>query len=86
MTNFNKRKDFSTFKSNINDSGDNNEKKNKNYHTWMGTFKNIGGNIPGGNILDGNFPEGSLIDGNFLNGIFPDTEKIYAKNSRVYIH
>ena len=49
----------------------------------MGTFKNMGGNIPGRNFLDGDFPggnsrEGSLMGGNFrgenfLGGSFPDT-------------
>ena len=33
-------------------------------------FKNMGGNIPGGNFLGGNFPEGSLMDGNFPVGVF----------------
>ena len=36
-------------------------------------FKNMGGNIPGGNFLGGNFPEGSLMGGNFPGGSFPDT-------------
>ena len=41
-------------------------------------FKNVGGNIPGGNFLggnfpDGNFPGGSLMCGNFPGGSFPDT-------------
>ena len=44
----------------------------------MGTFKNMGGNIPGRNFLDGDFPggnsrEGSLMGGNFRGGSFPDT-------------
>ena len=43
-------------------------------------FKNMGGNIPGGNFLDGdfpggNFPRGSLMGGNFPGGSFPDTDK-----------
>ena len=42
--------------SNINDAGDNNEKKNK-LKTRVGMFKNTGGNIPGGNFLGGNFPD-----------------------------
>ena len=33
-------------------------------------FKNMGGNIPGGNFLAGDFP-----GGNFLAGSFPDTDK-----------
>ena len=36
-------------------------------------FKNVGGNIPGGNFLGGNFPGGSLMGGNFPSGSFPDT-------------
>ena len=41
-------------------------------------FKNMGGNIPGGNFLGenfpaGNFPRGSLMGGNFPSGSFPDT-------------
>ena len=36
-------------------------------------FKNMGGNIPGGNFLGGNFPGGSLMGGNFPRGSFPDT-------------
>ena len=36
-------------------------------------FKNMGGNIPGGNFLGGNFPGGSLMGGNFPGGSFPDT-------------
>ena len=36
-------------------------------------FKNMGWNIPGGNILGGNFPVGSLMGGNFPGGSFPDT-------------
>ena len=38
-------------------------------------FKNMGGNIPGGNFLGGNFPGGSLLGGNFPGGSFPDTGK-----------
>ena len=33
-------------------------------------FKNMGGNIPGGN-----FPGGSLMGENFPGGSFPDTKK-----------
>ena len=41
-------------------------------------FKNMVGNIPGGNFLGGNFPGGnfpggSLMGGNFPVGSFPDT-------------
>ena len=36
-------------------------------------FKNMGGNIPGGNFLGGNFPGGSLMGENFPGGSFPDT-------------
>ena len=39
----------------------------------MGIFKNMGGNIPGGNFMGGNFPGGSLMGGNFPGGSFPDT-------------
>ena len=35
-------------------------------------FKNMGGNIPGGNFLGGNFPGGTLMGGNFPSGSFPD--------------
>ena len=38
-------------------------------------FKNMGGNIPGGNFLGGNFPGWSLMGGNFPGGSFPDTWK-----------
>ena len=48
-------------------------KKTKNLKTWMGIFKNMGGNIPGGNFMGGNFPGGSLMGGNFPGGSFPDT-------------
>ena len=48
-------------------------KKTKNLKTWMGIFKNMGGNIPGGNFMGGNFPGGSLMSGNFPGGSFPDT-------------
>ena len=60
--------------SNINDDGDKNE-KTKNLKTRVGMFKNMGGNIPGGNFLGGNFPGGSLLGGNFPGGSFPDTGK-----------
>ena len=39
-------------------------------------FKNMGGNVPGGNFLGGNFPAGSLLGGNFPDGSFPDTNII----------
>ena len=52
--------------------------KQKKLKTRMGMFKNMGGNIPGGNFLGwnfpgGNFPGGSLLGGNFPRGSFPDT-------------
>ena len=52
----------------------------KKIKTWVGIFKNMGGNIPGGNFLGGNFPGGnfpggSLMGGNFPGGSFPDTVK-----------
>ena len=53
-------------------------KKTKNLKTRVGMFKNMDGNIPGGNFLGGNFPGGnflggSLMEGNFPGGSFPDT-------------
>ena len=41
-------------------------------------FENMGGNIPGGNLLrgnfpGGNFPRGSLMGVNFPGESFPDT-------------
>ena len=36
-------------------------------------FKNMTGNIPGGNFLGGNFPGGISMGGNFPGGSFPDT-------------
>ena len=50
-------------------------KKTKNLKTRVGMFKNMGGNIPGGNFLGadfpgGNFPWGTLMDGNFPVGVF----------------
>ena len=38
----------------------------------MGIFKNMGGNIPGGNYLDGNFPGGNSPGRSFIGGNFPD--------------
>ena len=43
-------------------------------------FKNMGGNIPGGNFLGGNFPGGSLIGGDFPGGSFSDTELKHKSN------
>ena len=43
--------------------------------TQVGIFKNMGGNIPGGNFLGGNAPRGSLIGENFWGGSFPDTDQ-----------
>ena len=51
----------------------------KNSKTWLGIFKNMGGNIPGGDFLgwnlrgEGGFTRGSLIGGNFPGVSFPDT-------------
>ena len=55
----------------------------------------MGGNIPGGIFLGGSFPRGNLPGGKEFDlwkffektpgGSFPDTEKIYAKNSQVYM-
>ena len=39
-------------------------------------FKNVGGNIPGGN-----FPGVSLMGGNFPGGSFPDTCQKFIKNT-----
>ena len=73
---------FASLLGNINDDGNNNE-KTKNLKTQVGMFKNMDGNISGGNFLGGNFPDenfpgGSLMGGNFpggsfLGGSFPDT-------------
>ena len=43
-------------------------------------FKNMSGDIPGGNFLgwnfpDGNFPGGDLMVGNFPGGSLPDTSQ-----------
>ena len=51
----------------MNDAGGNNE-KTKNLKTGVGMFRNMGGNIRGGN-----FPGESLMGGNFPGGSFPDT-------------
>ena len=40
----------------------------KKQKTRMEMLKNMGGNIPGGNILGENFPGESLIGGNFPGG------------------
>ena len=40
-------------------------KKQKNWKTIVGMFKNMGWNIPGGNFLGGNFPGGSFPDAIF---------------------
>ena len=37
----------------------------------MGIFKNMGGNIPGGNFLGGNFPGGNFPGGSLMAGNFP---------------
>ena len=73
--------------SNINDNGDNNEKKAKCLKTWVGIFgwgggdflgDNFpGGNSPGGNFIGGNFPVGSFPGGNF-----PDTYLIRHQQNR----
>ena len=55
---------------NINDNGDNNEKKIRKLRweylkTWLGIFQ-VGifqvGNSPGGSMINGNFPGGSFHD------------------------
>ena len=35
-------------------------KKTKNLKTWVGIFKNMDGNIPGGNFMGGNIPGGNF--------------------------
>ena len=50
-----KHRILNSFLINIIDDGDNNE-KTKNLKTRVGVFKNMGGNIPGGNFLGENFP------------------------------
>ena len=54
-------------------------------------FKNMGGNIPGGNFLGGNFPGRSLMGRNFPGGSFPDTHCLnvltyeFSKNFATFI-
>ena len=55
----------------INDDVGNNEKTN-DLETRVGMFKNMGGNIPGGNLLEGNFPGGNFPGGSLMGGNFPD--------------
>ena len=64
-------------------------KKTKNLKTWVGIFKNMGGNIPGGNFMGGNIPGGgfsgvSLMGGNFPGGSFPDTHFIIKLGQLIY--
>ena len=40
--------------------------------TWVGIFKNMGGNIPGGSFLAENFPEDKLSGGSLIGGNLPD--------------
>ena len=51
-------------------------KTTKKLKTWVGIFKNMARNIPGGNFLGGNFPGGSLMGGNLPGGSFPDTKTV----------
>ena len=44
----------------------------------MGMFKNMGSNIPGGNLPGENFPVGSLMGRNFPGGSFPDTYNLIS--------
>ena len=37
-------------------------------------FKNMGENIPGGNLLDGNFSGWEFSRGSLMGGSFPDTD------------
>ena len=62
---------FKSLISNINDDVGNNEKTN-DLETRVGMFKNMGGNIPGGNFLGGNFPGGNFPGGSLMGGNFPD--------------
>ena len=48
-------------------------KKQTKLKTWVGIFKDMGGNIPGGNFLGGNSLGGSSIGRNFLGRSFPET-------------
>ena len=41
--------------------------------TRVGMFKNMDGNIPGGNLLVENFPGGNFPEGSLMSGSFPDT-------------
>ena len=36
------------------------KKKKKNLRTWEEIFKNMSGNIPGGNFMGGNIPGGNF--------------------------
>ena len=47
----------------------------KKINTRAGIFKNMVGNIPGGNFPGEGFTRGSLIGVNFPGGSFPDTEE-----------
>ena len=49
-------------------------KNTKNLKIRVGIFKNMGGNIPGGN-----FPRGSLMGGNIPGGSFPGTKQFKIK-------
>ena len=50
----------------------------------MGIFKNIGGNIPGGNFLGGSFPEGIFRGGSLMGGNFPG-ESFYRNQPSTWI-
>ena len=71
--------------SNINDNGDNNEKKAKCLKTWVGIFGGgdfLGGNFPGGNSPGGNLNGGNFPVGSFPGGNFPDTYLIRHQQNR----
>ena len=70
--------------SNINDNGDNNEKKALKLG-WEYSGRGGGGDFLGGNFPGGNSPGGNLIGGNFPvgsfpGGNFPDTYLIRQQN------
>ena len=56
--------------------------KQKKLKTRVGMFKmfkNMGGNIPGGNFLGGTFPSGNSSGGSLMGGSFHDTEQMFLK-------
>ena len=53
-------------------------KKTKKLKTWVGIFKNMGGNIPGGNFLGEKFRGWNFPGVSLMGGSFPDTCEIIA--------